>query len=195
MPTDDNVDDADFIGTHETIPPAASDRDNGKKWAIALTLVGCGCVGLPLLLIALSISGIVSTAQRFYQSTGTYQVYQLASARVETDAAVISVLGQPVEAGWTSQSHEAYETGSDGIVCLRFAVNGGDRSGSAYAEARQQDGAWQLHQLLVAANGVPEPVAIVPLAAAAAPLCPDFEDESPPPNAPEDGISPPGTAI
>jgi hypothetical protein len=126
--------------------------------------------------------GLGNTVRRVYQSTGTYQVYQIASEAVETSDEAIAALGDPVEAGWTSQSEEFYGANERGQVCMRFTVSGRDRSGSAYTEAQSVQGAWQLHQLILSVNGEPDPVAIVPLEAEAQPLCPDFDAPDPDPD-------------
>lgn len=179
-----NHDDADFVPPLEdeflppsdTNPSPPAEPNNDRKWIIPVVALGCGCVCLPFIALILGLLGLGNTARRLYQSTGTYQVYQLASEAVETDARVIDVLGKPVEAGWTSKSQESYTTDDAGVVCMRFNVMGSDRSGSAYAEAQQQAGAWQLHQLTVGVNGRTEPLAIVPLGTEESPLCPDFDE-------------------
>lgn len=181
----------DFTPPTEDAVPTAVSRNDDRKWIIPVAAVGCGCICLPLLAIALSIAGIGNTVQRLYKSTGTYQVYQLASETVENDAAVAEALGHPVEAGWTSKSREAYGTDDSGKVCMRFNVSGDDRSGSAYAEARTEQGAWRLHQLFVVVNGDIELIPVVPLSAEQSPLCPNFDapdsdfEDSPAPELPE----------
>lgn len=163
----------------EFIPPdGASERDRParNRWVLPTLLIGCGCIGLPILLVVFGVLGVSNTLVRLYRSTGSYQVYQLAAETVETDDAVIAALGEPVETGWTSRVKETYETSESGQVCLRFSVTGSDRSGSAYVEATSTAGAWQLHQLVVSVNGESPPVAVEPLTAEAEPLCPDFDD-------------------
>jgi hypothetical protein len=184
MPADPNFDDRDFVPVTEDVEPQDSSGNDLKRWLVPVGAVGCGCLGLGLLAIALSLLGIGSTVRKLYQSTGTYQVYQIAAAAVETDAAVQEALGRPLESGWTSQSIERYEAGDQGIVCLRFNVIGANRSGSAYAEAQKIQGAWQLYQLFVAVNGQPDTVPVVPLPEARSSLCPDFEVPEPAPPTP-----------
>lgn len=173
-------DDQNFTGP-EFIPPedgersAGGDRPQRPQWVIPIALIGCGCIGLPLFLIVFGVLGLGNTLLRVYRSTGTHQVYQLASETVETDADVVAILGEPVEAGWASQSREAYEADEPGKVCMRFSVTGSDRSGSTYAEAQNIDGAWQLHQLIVNVSGETTPIAVMPLADEAQPLCPEFD--------------------
>lgn len=180
-------DDEDFVPPPRDLPPQ-DPSDNTNQWVIPIVAVGCGCIGLPLLAIALGLFGIGNMARRLYQSTGTYQVYQLASEAVQTNATVIETLGSPVETGWTSKSREFYEANDTGKVCMRFNVTGDDSSGSAYAEAQNIAGAWQLHQLVVMVNGQPEPLTVVPLEPEETPLCPGFDDpdsdfdETPPEN-------------
>ena len=182
MPENSNYEDGEFLPPDfsdepqppaEPTPPPRTNED-GRKWVIPAVALGCGCIGVPFLLVIFGVFGLGNTARRLYQSTGTYQVYQLASAEVETDTQVRETLGDPIEAGWTSKSTEAYENGT-GKVCMRFNVIGGDRSGSAYAEAEKAQGAWQLHQLTLVVNGETELIPIVPLETAAQPLCPNFD--------------------
>jgi len=165
----------EFIPPDDHAVAEGSDRPSPNRWLIPTLLIGCGCVGLPLLLIVFGVLGVGNTLLRLYRSTGSYQVYQLASETVETDPEVIAALGEPVEAGWASRTEETYETSESGQVCMRFSVAGGDRSGSAYVEANSREGAWQLHQLVVSVNGEPDPVAVVPLPAEEPSLCPDFD--------------------
>lgn len=168
----------EFVPPSSDPAPPLSSQDNGKKWIIPVVALGCGCICLPLVAIALGLLGLGNTARRIFQSTGTYQVYQIASEAVETDPEAIAALGAPVEAGWTSKSEETYNN-ETGQVCMRFSVAGDDRSGSAYAEAQSVQGAWQLHQLVLSINGEPEPTVIVPLEAEAQSLCPDFDAPDP----------------
>lgn len=187
MPENSSFDDRDFVppGDEELIPsatsdsPAVSGEENGKKWIIPVLALGCGCICLPLVMIVVGVLGLGNTARRLYQSTGTYQVYQLATQAVETDPAAIAALGGSVETGWTSRSTEVYGTNNIGKVCIRFNVIGADRSGSAYAEAENSEGSWQLHQLKLSVNGEVEPLTIVPLAATEQSLCPDFDTSEP----------------
>jgi hypothetical protein len=188
----------DELQTSAEMPSRPSANEDGKKWVIPAVALGCGCVGLPFLLIVLGVFGLGGTARRLYRSTGTYQVYQLAADEVETNAEVREILGDSAEAGWTSQSTEAYEDGV-GTVCMRFNVVGDDRSGSVYAEAENTQGAWQLHQLMLAVNGETEIYPIIRLENAAEPLCPNFDaldSESDVPNPDVDDAPPtPSTEI
>ena len=165
----------------EFVPPedvvrGESDRSSRPRWLLPTVLIGCGCIGLPILLVVFGVLGVSNTLLRLYRSTGSYQVYQLAAETVETDDAVRAALGKPVETGWASRVTETYETSESGQVCMRFSVAGSDRSGSAYVEATSVEGAWQLHQLVVSVNGEPLPVTVDPLAAEEQPLCPDFDE-------------------
>jgi hypothetical protein len=184
----------DPVPLEDSSPPPPTDPGNDKKWIVPVLALGCGCICAPLIAIALGLFGLGNTARRLYQSTGTYQVYQLASEEVETDAEVVDVLGSPVEAGWTTQSREAYENGT-GIVCMRFNVIGGDRSGSAYAEAQQHGGAWKLYQISLLVNDPTAPVEIVLQPPEGQPLCPNFDDPDAPAKTPgpEDDEVLPGT--
>lgn len=173
------ADNPKFIGPEFTPPDdhesdAGSDRGRRPQWLLPLTLIGCGCLGLPILLIGLGVFGLGNTALRLYRSSGSYQVYQLASDSVATDNDVIAALGEPVETGWTSQVTESYDLDELGKVCMRFSVTGSDRNGDVYTEAHHIDGAWQLHQLMVSVDGMATSVAVIPLTVEAQPLCPDF---------------------
>lgn len=153
---------------------AASDGD--RKWIIPVVALGCGCVCLPLMVILSVLLGLGSSMQRLYKSTGSYQVYQLASTEIEASNVVGEALGRPVETGWTSHVQETYPADEAGQVCIRFNVTGEDRSGSAYAEAKNEQGTWQLYQLTVSVNGELEPLTLVPLPTERSPLCPDFDE-------------------
>jgi len=170
-----NSPEPEFIPPDDEAVVAGGDRSAQNQWILQTFLIGCGCVGLPFVLIVFGALGVGNTLLRLYRSTGSYQVYQLASETVETDPEVMAALGEPVEAGWASRTQETYETSESGQVCMRFSVAGGDRSGSAYVEANNRAGAWQLHQLVVSVNGETELVVVIPLDAEAQPLCPDFE--------------------
>ena len=162
---------------------AASDGD--RKWIIPVVALGCGCVCLPLIVVLSVLFGLGSSVQRLYKSTGSYQVYQLASTEVESSDAVAEALGSPVETGWTSKVQETYPADGAGQVCIRFNVSGDDLRGSVYAEAQNEQGAWQLYQLSVAVNGEPETLTLLPLPTERSPLCPDFDEPEPEPNAEE----------
>ena len=174
------TDDSKFIGPEFTPPgdderDAGGDREQRPPWLLPVALVGCGCLGLPILLIVVGVLGLGNTVRRFYRSTGSYQVYQLASETVTADNDVIAALGEPVETGWTSQVRERYDLDEPGTVCMQFGVTGSDRSGNVYAEAHRLEDVWELHQLVVSVDGMATSVAVIPLAAEAQPLCPDFE--------------------
>lgn len=166
----------EFIPPDEQDIGGTGDRPPRHRWVLPAVLIGCGCIGLPILLVVFGVLGVSNTLLRLYRSTGSYQVYQLAAETLETDEAVVAALGEPVETGWTSRVQETYETSEAGQVCMRFSVTGSDRSGSAYVEATSTEGTWQLHQLMVRVNGEPSPVAVEPLTAEEQPLCPDFDD-------------------
>ena len=163
--------------TPPTEEDAASDGD--KKWIIPVVALGCGCVCLLLMVVLSVLFGLGSSVQRLYKSTGSYQVYQLASTEVETSDEVAEALGSLVETGWTSKVQESYPADGAGQVCIRFNVSGEDRRGSVYAEAQNEQGAWQLYQLSVAVNGEPEPLTLLPLPTERSPLCPDFDEPEP----------------
>lgn len=192
-PSDDN-------GT-QFVPPSDSEQaaqrqrgDRGKRWILPVAALGCGCVGIPILLAAVGVLGVGTTVRRLVRSTGTYQVYQLASSELKADATVQDRLGHPIETGLTTQSREVYDADGTGKVCLRFRVVGNERSGSAYAEAQSAAGAWQIHQLALTVNGEADAVAIVPLSDNADPLCPDFDAlESPQFEDPDESDILPGT--
>ncbi|MGD1940649.1 MAG: cytochrome c oxidase assembly factor Coa1 family protein [Leptolyngbyaceae cyanobacterium] len=162
-----------------TPPEEDAVSDGGRKWIIPVVALGCGCVCLPLIVILSVLFGLGTSVQRLYKSTGSYQVYQLASTEIEASDEVAEVLGSPVETGWTSHVQESYPANEAGQVCIRFNVAGEDRNGSVYAEAQNEQGAWQLYQLTVSVNGEPEPLTLVPVPTERSPLCPEFDESEP----------------
>lgn len=172
----------DAPSPHDFIPAIAPDAEprNRTPWLAIAGCVGCGCLGMPLLIVGLGIVGLGGTFWQMVRSSGSYQVYQLAAAEVETNAIVAEALGSPIEPGWISQTKEHYNNES-GYVCLRFGVTGANLSGSAYAEAQNIESTWQLHQLLLTVDGESEMVKLIPLSLDEEPLCPDFDDPDPEP--------------
>lgn len=162
-----------FPSPDEVAPPA------NNNWMIPVGCACSGCIILPLVALGLGVAGLGGAVWQLVRSSGTHQVYQLAAAEVEASGTVSDVLGEPVEAGWISKSVENYNNSAEGgKVCLRFSVNGADRSGQAYVEGKTQstpEAPWQLHQLTVAVNGETDVMTIVPLPTDQSPLCPDFD--------------------
>ena len=169
--------------------PSPNDSDSSVKSAIEkraqppkwFVLAGCavgGCVVVPIVAVGLGMAGLGGAVWNLVRSTGSYQVYQLAAAEVETNAIAAELLGNPVEPGWVSQTQEHYDN-SSGQVCLRFDVFGADNSGSTYVEAQKVESAWQLHQLLLTVNREAALVKLVPLSPDAKSLCPDFDNPEP----------------
>ncbi|MGF1521726.1 MAG: cytochrome c oxidase assembly factor Coa1 family protein [Leptolyngbyaceae cyanobacterium] len=157
------------------ITPDSAPPTKRKPWLAIAGCIGCGCIGIPILIVGLGIVGLGGTFWSMVRSTGSYQVYQLAAAEVETNAIVTEALGSPVEPGWVLQTREHHDN-ETGHVCLRFPVTGADLSGSIYAEAQSSESTWQLHQLLLSVNGEAEIVELIPLTQDEESLCPDFDD-------------------
>ncbi|MGP1384320.1 MAG: cytochrome c oxidase assembly factor Coa1 family protein [Thainema sp.] len=185
MSEDRNFDEPNPFPSPDEVAPASP-----NKWILPVGCTCCGCIIVSLIALGLGVAGLGGAVWRVVRSTGTHQVYQLAAAAVESNSTISDVLGEPVEAGWVSKSVERYRDPVGGRVCLRFSVNGADRSGSAYAEGTNNtpEATWQLHQLTVAINGETEAFAVVPLPDNQPPLCPDFdqpdsESEPTPPEA------------
>jgi len=99
-----NSPEPEFIPPDDEAVVAGGDRSAQNQWILPTFLIGCGCVGLPFVLIVFGALGVGNTLLRLYRSTGSYQVYQLASETVETDPEVMAALGEPVEAGWASRT-------------------------------------------------------------------------------------------
>lgn len=157
--------------------PESLEPRRNNAWILPVGCAGCGCLLVPLVLLGIGATGLISLTGSLIKSTGAYQTYQLAAEQVEASPQVAAALGTPVSAGWTSKV-TSHEDGTSGKACLRFSVSGANRSGSAYAEGERRGGSWHLHQLVVQPNGGDRPLTLVELPPNnPQPLCPDFDTE------------------
>ena len=172
MSRDRNIDEPNPFPSPEEVAPAAQ-----NNWILPVSLACCGCAIVSIIALGLGVAGVGGAVWRLMRSTGTHQVYRLASAEVESNSTVSDLLGAPVEAGWVSQATERYGDPPGGRACIRFSVSGADQSGTAYAEGTNNtpEDTWKLHQLTVAINGKTEVVTVVPLPENQQSLCPDFD--------------------
>ncbi len=164
----------DFVGIPEDSSSVPMEEPATSLPAWLPLALGCGCVGIPVLVVILGLSGITHTFLRLYRSTGSYQVYQVAAEQVKQAPAVRSTLGEPIEPGWVAKSSEHYDDTTEGQVCQQFKVTGQQRQGRVYVEAQRMQGTWQIHQLYVEVNDQPDPIILKPLDQGAKSLCPDF---------------------
>jgi len=112
------------------------------KWA---TTCGClGCVGVPLLLVAILGGGIFSILQ---QVKGN-EAYVQAVALVAEDPQVIRRLGQPIDVGAPTNVHMSTTDGVE-LGNIEANVSGPEGSGRMLASGHKVDDTWVLDSVVI----------------------------------------------
>jgi TonB family protein len=118
----------------------------GRNWKWAVPL---GCVTLILILVA-GVGGIFFFAMSALQSS---DVYKGALERAQKSPAAAGLLGEPIKDGWLVKGNVSFSGGS-GNANLEIPVYGPKNSGTLYARAVNEGGAWMYERLdLVAKSG------------------------------------------
>ncbi|HEY3056823.1 MAG TPA: cytochrome c oxidase assembly factor 1 family protein [Thermoanaerobaculia bacterium] len=124
-----------------TKPPQGPQQQKSSgcwKWGA----IGCGIV---LVVVLAGIAGLVFFVFRVIHST---DVYTQALHRAQTSPAVISVLGEPITAGWwvSGSVHVENRTGEASIT---FPISGPKGKAKVHAEAKKKDDIWTYSELTV----------------------------------------------
>jgi TonB family protein len=118
----------------------------GRNWKWAVPL---GCVTLILILVA-GVGGIFFFAMSALKSS---DVYKGALVRAQRSPAAAGMLGEPIKDGWLVKGNVSFSGGS-GNANLEIPVSGPKGSGTLYARAVNEGGAWMYERLdLVASSG------------------------------------------
>ncbi len=165
--------------------PTPSPPPRRTPWVFMGLGLGCGCLLVPLVIVGLGFTGMVSVGWRWFQASGVNQTYELAVDRLAQDPQVAELLGDGVTSGWMSKIvSQGWAEGA--VACLQFPVSGQQGRGQAYAEGAPRGSTWELHYLTVVVDGGDRSVNVVePAPDEPARLCPDFDQEETDPLEPD----------
>ncbi|HEY3052398.1 MAG TPA: cytochrome c oxidase assembly factor Coa1 family protein [Thermoanaerobaculia bacterium] len=138
----------DYTKPPQMVPPqpAQPQKTSGCwKWGA----IGCAIV---LVVIFAGIAGLVFFVFRVIRTT---DVYTQALHRAQTSPAVISVLGEPIAAGWWV-SGSVHVKNRNGEASITFPIFGPKGKARVHAEARGRDDIWTYSELTVKPERGPE---------------------------------------
>ena len=107
-------------------------------------LIGCG-VTIFFLLFTVGIVAFVFGVMR------SSDAYQMAMSELQQNERAISILGEPIEAGWFT-SGSINTSGSSGTADLSIPVSGPDGKGRLFVLANKSVGQWEIEQLVLEVN-------------------------------------------
>ena len=113
------------------------------KW-----MVPVGCLGL----IVAAVAVVLIIVLVVFGAIKSSDVYQEALRRAQTSPAVVSALGQPVEAGWLVSGSVNVNSGG-GEADLKIPISGPKGNGTVYAVATSSGGDWDYSKLEVEVEG------------------------------------------
>ncbi len=77
--------------------------------------------------------------------------YQMAMTELQQNERAISILGEPIEAGWFT-SGSINTSGSSGTADLSIPVSGPNGNGRLFVLANKSVGQWEIEQLVLEVN-------------------------------------------
>lgn len=120
----------------------------GRNWK---WFIPTGCLSI-ILLAAIGIGSIVYFALGSIKSS---YVYTEALNKAKSNPAVVSELGEPIEAGWRLSGNINVD-GDSGKADVKIPVSGPKKSGSIYATAVKKQGKWDFSALEIEIEGKTE---------------------------------------
>ena len=141
----------DYVSASGGAPPPAGWLS--RHWKGAL---GCGCLVVPLLVIAFA-GGIVYLA---FSSMRSSDVYLQALDKARSNPQVVRSLGTPLEAGWWL-SGSMSTAGDSGSAVLTIPISGPQGKAKINLDAKKVGGRWTFKRLEVAIEGQQEPIVLI----------------------------------
>jgi hypothetical protein len=117
----------------------------GRNWK---WFIPTGCLSI-ILIIACGIGAVVYFAIGSIKSS---YVYAEALNKAKANSAVVSELGEPIEAGWQINGNVNIE-GESGNADVKIPISGPKKAGAIYATAVRTHGKWDFSTLEVEIEG------------------------------------------
>jgi len=84
----------------------------------------------------------------------------MSMVELRSDRQVISVLGEPIEAGWFVTGNIKLK-GIEGVANMSIPVSGPKGSGTVISRSIKKDGSWVIFLLVLRVNGDPTPIVLI----------------------------------
>lgn len=117
----------------------------GRNWK---WFIPTGCLSIILIVVA-CVGAVVYFALGSIKSS---YIYQEALNKAKSNSAVVSQLGEPIEAGWQI-SGNINVNGESGNADVKIPVSGPKKSGAIYATAIKKQGKWDFSALELEIEG------------------------------------------
>ena len=120
----------------------------GRNWK---WFVPTGCLSI-ILVVVIGASAVVYLA---FSAIKSSDIYQESLGKAKSNAAVVSALGEPINAGW-QLSGNINVNGNSGTADVKIPISGPKKSGAIYATAIKKQGKWQFSVLEVEIKDEPQ---------------------------------------
>jgi hypothetical protein len=120
----------------------------GRNWK---WFIPTGCLSI-ILVAVIGVSAVVYIA---FSAIKSSDIYRDSLGKAKSNAAVVSALGEPIEAGWQLSGNISVN-GNSGNADVKIPVSGPKKSGAIYATAIKKEGKWQFSVLEVEIKGEPQ---------------------------------------
>ena len=130
------------------LPPAAQKNWFSHNWKWFIPTV----IGVPVLLLAVLIGGILSLVFGMMKSS---EPYQHAVSVASHDSRITARLGTPVSPGWYVSGNINLRNDS-GTADLAIPLKGPQRRGTVFVIAKKSAGTWSYERFEVEIEGAPD---------------------------------------
>jgi hypothetical protein len=117
----------------------------GRNWK---WFIPTGCLSI----ILVAVIGVGAVVYIAFSAIKSSDIYQQSLGKAKLNAAVVSALGEPIEAGWQLSGNISVN-GHSGNADVKIPVSGPKKSGAIYATAVKKEGKWQFSVLEVEIKG------------------------------------------